>query len=161
MVLTVATIEVAVMGIASFVVNESPGVQARENEKLEASEKFSVIFCPSKEGLGGGGFITMNASGKVNARGILRRRLAFNIVNRISPVFRKATHSKIGGFFQRTPPLNQKTIVVAAREGKRSRKFAFLLAAGFNFDDVMRGALSESSRRDAGVSGVGAKFREA
>ena len=94
--MSVATIEISVIGIASFVVNESPRVQARENEELEALESFAVIFCPGKEGLGGGGFITMNTRGKVNARGMGTRRVGFKIVKRIAPILRKATHSKIG-----------------------------------------------------------------
>ena len=129
--MSVATIEISVIGIASFVVNESPRVQARENEELEALESFAVIFCPGKEGLGGGGFITMNARGKVNARGMDTRRVGFKIVKLIAPIFRKATHSKIGGFCQRPPPLDQKTIVVAAREGKRSRDFDFFISRRF------------------------------
>ena len=129
--MSIATIEVAVIHIASFVVNEPPGVEARKNDELEISGKFFVVFCPSEECFGGSGFITMNARRKVNARGMGRRRVAFKIVNRISPAFRKAPQSKIGELGQRPPSLNQKPIVVATRVGKCCRDFDFFISRRF------------------------------
>ena len=129
--MSIATIEVAVIHIVSFVVNEAPGVQARKNDELETLENFSVVFCPSEECFGGRGFITMNARRKVNVRGMGRRRVAFKIVNRISPAFRKATYPKIGELCQRAPPLNQKPIVVATRVGKCCRDLDFFISRRF------------------------------
>ena len=121
----VATVQIPTLRVGSFVVNESPRVEAGKNPEIQAAREVRIPFDPLEHGFGGSRFVAVNSRREINRRRIGRRFFGKEVEERIAVGFRENLQSQTRFWRGGAPAFHQMRVVVAARVAKRGGLLEF------------------------------------
>jgi hypothetical protein len=121
----ITTIQIATLRVGSFVVNESPGVEAWKNPEIQAAREVGIPFDPFQQGLSRSRFVAMDSSREINRGRIGRRFFGKEVQERIAIGFCENLESQTGFGRCGAPSFHQMRVVVAARVAKRGGLLSF------------------------------------
>src|SRR4051812_7986592 len=107
------TVEIAGFGVEADVPDESPRVQAGENEEREFAELVGPGFGPGDETLGAGRFVAVDASRDIEAGGVLERG-CLKVEEGKSAGDGKLPQTEAGAAADGPPSRDQMAVVVSA-----------------------------------------------